>query len=180
MDKDFPHSFSKLLSFSSHLYLFVILFIFSSIISSVNLDCPKGIVINDQSCFNDLITIKKNFRAGNFAINKNGDMIIEYSNDKDSKRNIRLFYGIKKNGRYFFPEEEAYREKEINNPYSNRNIVARYEARNIFVSVESDTNKEKEYLFSTSSYETLTELHDLENDEVYNNYFKTYYINKYY
>ena len=179
MDKDFPHSFSKQLSFSSHFYLFIILFISTSIISSVNLDCPKGIVINDQSCFNDLITIKKNFRAGNFAINKNGDMIIEYSNDKDSKRNIRLFYGIKKNGRYFFPEEEAYREKEINNPYSNRNIVARYEARNIFVSVESDTNKEKEYLFSTSSYETLTELHDLENNDVYNNYFKTYYINKF-
>ena len=112
MDKDNPHSFSKLLSFSSHLYLFVILFIFSSIISSVNLDCPKGIVINDQSCFNDLITIKKNFRAGNFAINKNGDMIIEYSNDKDSKRNIRLFYGIKKNGRYFFLMKKPIEKKK--------------------------------------------------------------------
>ena len=134
-------------------------------ISPINLGCPKGIGIDSQSCFNDLIIIKNYFRAGHFATNKKGDMIIEYSNDKEPNRNIRLFYGIKKNGRYFFPDEEAYREKEINNPVSSRNIVARYEARNIFVSLESDTIKEKEYLFSTSSYETLTELHDLENDE---------------
>ena len=91
-------------------------------------------------------------------------MIIEYSNSGSTRLNQRLFYGIKKNGRYFFSDEEAYREKEVNHPDPNSNINARYEARNIFVSLEDDKDKEKEYLFSTSSYDTLTELHDLENN----------------
>ena len=87
--------------------------------------CPKGGKINDTNCFNDLIIIKKYYRSGNFASNKNGDMIIEYSNDHENVYNKRLFYGIKKNGRYFFTNEEAYKEKEVNNPNNDRNIQSR-------------------------------------------------------
>ena len=149
-----------LMNINFHSFLFVLLFV----IIPINSICTKGMKINDTSCFNDLIIIKNYHRAGSFATNKKGDMIIEYSNDHEGLLNKRLFYGIKKNGRYFFPNEEAYKEKEINNPVSTRNINARYEARNIFVSLEDDINKEKEYLFSTSAYETLTELHDLDSD----------------
>ena len=35
----------------------------------------------------------------------------------------------------------------------------------LFISLVNDTNKEKEYLLSISSYITILELHDLENDE---------------
>ena len=149
-----------LMNINFHSFLFVLLFV----IIPINSICTKGMKINDTSCFNDLIIIKNYHRAGSFATNKKGDMIIEYSNDHEGLLNKRLFYGIKKNGRYFFPNEEAYKEKEINNPVSTRNISARYEARNIFVSLEDDKNKEKEYLFSTSAYKTLTELHDLDSD----------------
>ena len=40
------------------------------------------------------------YRAGNFAINKNNDMFIEYS-----YQNKRLFYGLQQNGRYYFKDE---------------------------------------------------------------------------
>ena len=151
------------LEFLNMNYLIFLLSLILSIIP-IKSACPKGGKINDTNCFNDLIIIKKYYRSGNFATNNKGDMIIEYSNDHENVQNKRLFYGIKKNGRYFFENEEAYKEKEVNNPISNSNIQSRYEARNIFVSLEDDTEKTKEYLFSTSSYETLTELHDLEND----------------
>ena len=141
------------------------LFIWMLMIIPINSQCTKGTKINDTSCFNDLIIIKNYYRAGNFATNKNGDMIIEYSNEHEGLLNKRLFYGIKKSGRYLFSNKEAYKEKEINNPNDAGTINARYEARNIFVSLEGDLNKNKEYLFSTSAYETLTELHDLENDD---------------
>ena len=157
---------SKAYSFSKNSYIYIFTFISLIILFPITIStgCSKGTEINDTSCFNDLIIIKKNHRSGYFATNKNGDMIIEYTNDCNNKTDERLFYGIKENGRYFFPDEKAYKEKKVDNPDNSRNINARYEARNIFVSLEEDTNKEKEYLFSTSSYETLTELHDLEND----------------
>ena len=142
--------------------LYFVLFIWLNIIFPINTGCPKGIGISNENCFNDLIIIKKYYKSGNFATNKKGDMIIEYSEAKTE--NKRLFYGIKKNGRYFFPGEEAYKEKEVSHPDSNSDIKARYEARNIFVSLEDDIDKEKEYLFSTSSYNTLTELHDLDSE----------------
>ena len=40
----------------------------------------------------------------------------------------------------------------------------RYESKNIFVSLKDDINKENQYLFSVSSYKTLTELNDINFD----------------
>ena len=111
------------------------------------------------------------YRAGNFAINKNNDMIIEYS-----YQNQRLFYGLKQNGRYFFNDENGnpISTKEItlqNN--EDTSITQRYESKNIFVSLKNDVQKDKEYLFSTSSYTTVSELYDLENLENIHNKVKT-------
>ena len=111
------------------------------------------------------------YRAGNFAINKNNDMIIEYS-----YQNKRLFYGLKQNGRYFFNDENGnpISTKEItlqNN--EDTSITQRYESKNIFVSLKNDVQKDKEYLFSTSSYTTVSELYDLENLENIHNKVKT-------
>ena len=96
------------------------------------------------------------YRAGNFAFDANGNMIIEYSNDKD---NYRLFYGLRKDGKYFFGEETPTKEIQINN---NGGDAKRYESRNIFV---TNNNNGKQYLLSISSYETVAELHDLDIDQ---------------
>ena len=123
-------------------------------------ECRTNNAINNNNCFNEVLFFdleNKYYRAGHFATNKNGDMVIEYSFD-----NYRLFYGLKKDGKKFFPE--TIKEIEI----TPRNIsasLARYESVNKFVSLENDTNKEKEYLLSISSYKTILELHDLEKDE---------------
>ena len=60
-------------------------------------------------CFNNIIEININseryYRAGHFATNKNGDLIIEYSSDgKNLPQDYRLFYALKQNGRGFFDD----------------------------------------------------------------------------
>ena len=70
--------------------LYFVLFIWLNIIFPINTGCPKGIGISNENCFNDLIIIKKYYKSGNFATNKKGDMIIEYSEAKTE--NKRLFY----------------------------------------------------------------------------------------
>ena len=164
MKKNFHFNLLKSKLIITDKNIIFILIIVLNIISPMKTECTKGIEIDNNNCFNDLIIIKKNFRAGHFATNKKGDMIIEYSNDAETGKNKRLFYGLNKNGRNFF-NGEKFKEKIVENPVSTRDIQARYEARNIFVSLENDKEKDKEYLFSTSCYETLTELHDLEGDE---------------
>ena len=123
-------------------------------------NCKNDMTINiDTNCYNEVLLFNgKNYRAGHFAINNKGDMIVEYSDDHS-----RLFYGYKNNGRYFFNTENHIKEVHIvNNEKSD--AYPRYESNNIFVYLENDTEKEKGYLFSTSSYISATELHDLEND----------------
>ena len=94
------------------------------------------------------------YRAGHFAFDANGNMIIEYSKD-----NYRLFYGLKKDGNNFFGEETPTKEIQINN---NDGDAKRYESRNIFV---TNNNNGKQYLLSISSYISVTELHDLNGDQ---------------
>ena len=99
-----------------------------------------------------------NYRAGNFAINKGGDLIIEYS-----KENKRLLYGLKKDGSYYFNNTDY---KNINSKIINidNSITAnRYESKNLFI-YTNDENDSKEYLFSTGTY-SVTELIDIENNK---------------
>ena len=86
-------------------------------------------------------------------------MFIEYSNDEDGKSEYRLFYGLKKDGRNYFANDNAHKIIQIETSESNK---GRYESRILFVSLEDDIEKNKQYLFSTSAYNTLTELHDIE------------------
>ena len=99
----------------------------------------------------------QHYRSGRFAFNSNGDMIIEYSYN-----NYRLFFGLKKSGKYFFSDEEGNeiltKEIEIEN---NGNEAQRYESQNIFISINAD----KQYLFSISTNISITELYDLETGQ---------------
>ena len=141
--------------------MFLFIFLILSTICLNTKNCKTGMYINtDISCFNAVVLFNqenKNYRAGHFALNKEGDMIVEYSSE--TLKSSRMFYGLKKNGKYFFPNIT----KEININGTNEDPYGRYESTNIFVSLEEDINKTKEYLLSISSYKTVVELHDLEN-----------------
>ena len=63
-------------------------------------NCHSNININDTNCFNEVIYFNqknKDYRAGHFAMNSKGDMIIEYSFNQ-----YRLFYGLKKEWKKLF------------------------------------------------------------------------------
>jgi len=44
-------------------------------------------------------------------------------------------------------------------------MIRRFESVNLFISFLNDSIKEKEYLMSVSSYKSILEIHDLENDK---------------
>ena len=157
---------------SKNFFIFIIHFIIFSNIKCQN--CPKDITIEDTECFNNVTIFNvqnKFYRAGHFALNKNGDMIIEYSYDK-----YRLFYGLKKDGKYFFPN--ITKEIEIVNTDGNSTKLQRYESINSFIFLINDANKEKEYLLSLSSNLSLIELHDLENDSFKTKEHVSFYENR--
>ena len=63
--------------------------------------CSSNMYISDTSCFNGLKIFNisnKYYRAGHFATNSKGDLIIEYS-----YLQYRLFFGLKRNGQLYYP-----------------------------------------------------------------------------
>ena len=138
-------------------FIFILSFIIQLRIAFCD-SCKSNNIITNVECFNNIFIFSgKTYRAGSFAKNKEGDVIIEYSTGES-----RLFFGLKKNGEFYFSGENYIKEIEsINN---DGGITQRYESQNIFVSLEEDNNKDNEYLFSISSYESLSELHDLKNN----------------
>ena len=126
--------------------------------------------LSNKTCFNNIITFDHdNWRSGHASINNNGDMIIEFSLEQ-LESDSRLFYGLKKNGRYYFPGEPVFREiKEMNceEAENGSKYKGRFESTNLFVSLSDDTTKSKQYLFSMSSKYSLVELIDIENNLTY-------------
>ena len=133
-------------------------------INLINLNCQicnKDNPIENNKCLNEIKIFKfedKHYRAGHFATNTNGDMIIEYSFEP-----FRLFYGLKKDGREYYPD--GIKEIKILNDTIFSERLGRYESINSFVSIINDIKKEKEYLLSISSYKTILELYDIENGD---------------
>ena len=122
--------------------------------------------LEETECFNNILIINSStYRAGHFSKNKEGDIIVEYSTV-----NQRLFFGLKKSGKFYYENEPHYIEKYIPNITLDEKLYGgRYESANIFVSTKNDINKTKEYLFSLSSYKTLFEIYDIEKDLLYYN-----------
>ena len=100
-----------------------------------------------------------NYRAGHFAVNSRGDMVIEYS-----RNNHRLFFGLKKDGNLFFEDEnhDLVPTKEFHFG-EDSHMCKRYESQNIFV---TNNNNGEEYLFTLGTSTSYTELHDLDKDKV--------------
>ena len=110
--------------------------------------CVSTTSIAESQCFTNIIYFNlenKAYRAGHFAMNSKGDIIIEYSCNQ-----YRLFYGLRGNGTLYFQEET--KEIEITSDSIDSNIIKRYESINFFSSFMNDINKENEYLMSISSY----------------------------
>ena len=117
--------------------------------------CKENNAISNTDCFNNIISFNdKTYRAGHHATNKDGDIIIEYSAEAS-----RLFFGLKKNGVYYFGDNTP--TKVIESINTDGGNDRRYESINLFISLESDINKENQYLFSISSFVSITELYDL-------------------
>ena len=142
-------------------FFFSLIILITTINLSFSTGCAQDVAITDTSCFNDVLKFNsKHYRAGHFVTYKNGDLIVEFSNDGgDSK--ARIFYGLTKNGRYYFPNNSP--TYEIENIGNIDGAIGRYESINNLVVTENDLTRENQFLFSTSSYGSLTELHIMEN-----------------
>jgi hypothetical protein len=94
-------------------------------------------------------------------VRKDGNLIIEYS-----ELGIRTFYGLKKNGRGMFENEETIKKINITKiKKGDDEIKGRYESRNILVSLKDDLVRNKQYILSISSAaKTLVELHDIDEN----------------
>ena len=161
-------------------YLYIIFLFFFEFNFSLSKSC-KGISdLTDKDCFNAVVMFDhKHFRAGHGATNDNNDTIFEFSVDSGTV-GTRLFYGLKKNGRYYFPGEPVFKEITLTdkNATSNTNDLGRYESYNLFIHTQDESEKNKQYLFSISSYESLVELHDIESGEYQTVQTKTFYNDK--
>ena len=144
---NFKINFSKFNFFIFPLILFVNNIILVRSLTS----CSKNDSISNKACFNDVLIFNNmQYRAGHSALNKDGLFILEFSTNSES--GIRVFYGLEKNGRYFFSENSP--TKEINLTAKN-NVISRYESMNAFVALKNDVNKNNEYLLSISNLNFL-------------------------
>ena len=123
----------------------------------------------NTKCYNDLITFNHDtWRAGHPITNNKGELFIEFStNPKESKK--RLFYALNTKGRYYFPGEPVFKlidDIKCQNCNNNK-YRGRFESRNLFVSLNDNPSKSKQYFFSMSSYNSTVELHDIENNKYF-------------
>ena len=160
--------------YKMNIYSFLILilhfFLNFRIIQCEDYICKTNNDFSKNICFNNIIILNSNkYRAGEFVTTKNGELLIEYSQDSIPGGG-RLFYRLTPDGRGYYPGSNPIKEFEINKTVSTNKengtqieCSGRYEARNLLVTLEGDTSG-KEYLFSTSSWYSFTELYDLESD----------------
>ena len=133
----------------------ITMLLFLKITSDKISHCNEGDSLEDENCFNNLIKFT-NYRAGQFAEDKDGNLFVLYSHSGDKRK--RLFYGITDEGSNYFGNSE---QKEIGITPDDSNAERR-ESRIIFVTPTNDPTKQ--YLFSTSAgypQATLAELYDI-------------------
>ena len=109
----------------------------------------------------------KNFRYNHFSLNSKGDMIIDTTANPGN--NERRFFGLKKNGRaYFYDEnnkETPYRSLFANNLENEKQQKLEGESKFIIISNHNLTEI-KEYLLSFSKLDNYMELYDFDSNEI--------------
>ena len=136
------------------LFLFIFQFLLSIHFAFCG-NCKNIYDLTNSACFNaPIIFNDSNWRAGHAATNKNNVTIVEFSLDNEDSKS-RIFYGLKQNGRYYF--KDGFKKIDtMSCDGCSTNYRGRFESRNLFVSLYN--NSAKQYLFSMSSYKSLTEL----------------------
>ena len=161
---------NKLISLNFYMLITIILFLsnFSTFSCQTTQHvCQFFSPLSNDQCFNNIMILdNKNYQANNFAKNKNGDSVVEFSEDNEISSS-RLFYGLTKDGRYFFKNQSSYTyELNIDNEdfLEYYNYYGIYNSLNLFVSIKNDPNKGNQYLFSINSYYSTVELYNFNND----------------
>ena len=153
---------NKTLKIISYLYVFIFLLSINKIFSEDNhniINLLNSSDLNSVAIFNH-----KYWRAACASTNKNGDMIIEFALHPLRNRS-RLFYGLNRDGRHYFPEEPFFKEiEEIQCDNCDTTYGKDFQLRNLFVSLNSDINNTKQYLLSMTSNNGSIELIDIENN----------------
>ena len=139
-------------------------------------DCNFFSPLTQTQCFNNIFKFDhKNYQSNNFARNKNGDLVLEFSEDNEISSS-RLFYGLTKDGRYLFSNESSYsnefnvvieEETFYDNDFYYLDKIKK--SKNLFISIKNSPINGNQYLFSINSYNSMVELYDLNNDN--NNYY---------
>ena len=143
------------------------------------ISCQENPSISNKKCFNNiLIFAQKKYEVNNFAMNKNGDFLVQYNEhiNYDEYTSSRLFYGLTKNGSYFFSNESSFKhefniniDEEILDGNEFFNLLGNQNSKNLFISTKNDINNKDQYLFSINTEKSIVELYDLNN--INNNYF---------
>ena len=144
--------------------MYLYLFIFQ-IMLQINFifcgDCSNVENLLTKTCYNDLLIFNdSSWRAGHACTNKKNVTIVEFSRDNGGGN--RLFYALKDNGRYYFSDFVKNVELSTCADCTTDNR-GRYESRNLFASIIGDSSKNKQYLFSISSYDSLVEMIDIDD-----------------
>ena len=149
------------------LFFIILIKITSSETNTCNSENNKQLSNTDY--FTDIIKFDQdNYRAGHTIVTKNKELLIEFSLDYDSS--TRLFYGLKNNGRNYFPDDSFVKISFFlsNLKYividvgDHEGVKNRYESTNHLVKINDGTDNEKEYILSISTYRTIMELFNIE------------------
>ena len=167
--------------------IFLFLFIQTCFCTDINPCDNYQCYLSNSECFNNILYFDhKQDLSNNFAINKKGEMILELYEyyDYDGMFTSRLFYGLTKDGKYFFSNQSSYVyelnidiNEEIFDYYSYYNIYSSYNSLNLFVSIKNADNKDNQYLFSINSYYSIVQMYKLNKENIsyiiwnFNNFF---------
>ena len=141
------------------LFFFLIIFLSTLTIFYCQVEGNNNILIFDS----------RKYQAGNFAANKNGDILLQFS-EFNEDYSSRLFYGFSKDMKKYFLNQTSFTKEieidinEIIGEYGLYNPYGIYNSFNSFASVNNDPNKNNQYLFSINLYSSLVELYNLNND----------------
>ena len=138
-----------------NLFLFLLILLFRKVFSIEEL-IDNIIQLGDE-----------NFRFNHFSLNSKGDMIIDTTAYPGN--NERRFFGLKKNGKpYFYDEnniETPYRSLFVHN-LDNENQQKLEGESNFIILSEQKDNEIKEYLLSFSILDNYMELYDFDKNEI--------------
>ena len=115
-------------NFSKVIFLLIFFFKFALAVTNT---CKTNNKLSNTDCFTDIIKFDgDNYRAGHAVVTSNDELFIEYSLDKESSN--RLFYGLKKNGRNYFPDNSYVKLIDVGN---DEGVYNRYESNNRIVKI---------------------------------------------